>query len=384
MAWFLLYTTELFPYKNIKSIKKILIFYKIFLEQDDFSKFKYFAIIVLVLETNFIYFMKKHFDIITFGGATQDIMYYTKEGLIIKNKKNILAPELLAFEYGEKINSDDVCMTFGGGAMNAAVSFSNLGLKTSIITNLGDDWFSDAIIKELRNKKINISNITRSKKMHAGFSFIINFGNHNEHILFTHRGANSLLNISKQKLLNINSKWFYITSLGGKQNLCTKNINTIFEIAKNKNIKIAWNPGIPQLNLGYKFFKKYFKDTEIFCLNKSEAIDLVKSVGIKTDNIEKLLKTIYSWGVKTCIITYGHLGAYIYDGKQIYFEKASKQKSIDTTGAGDAFNSSFLAGLIIYNNDIKKSLKLAILRSGNVVSNIGAQSGLLTKNQIKL
>jgi len=78
------------------------------------------------------------------------------------------------------------------------------------------------------------------------------------------------------------------------------------------------------------------------------------------------------------------LGAYIYDGKQIYFEKASKQKSIDTTGAGDAFNSSFLAGLIIYNNDIKKSLKLAILRSGNVVSNIGAQSGLLTKNQIKL
>ncbi|HNV96725.1 MAG TPA: PfkB family carbohydrate kinase [bacterium] len=328
--------------------------------------------------------MKKQFDMVTFGGATQDIMYYTKEAIIIKNKKNILAPELLAFEYGGKINSDDVHMTFGGGGMNTAVSFSNLELKTSIFTNLGDDWFSDAIMKELKNKKIDISNITKSQKIHAGFSFIINFGNYNEHILFTHRGANSLLNISKQKLSNINSKWFYIASLGGKQNLFTKNINTIFEVAKNKNIKIAWNPGVPQLNLGYKFFKKYFKNIEIFCLNKSEAIDLVKSSGIKTDNAEKLLKTMCSWGLKTCVITYGHLGAYVYDGKNIYFEKATKQKSINTTGAGDAFNSSFVAGLIIYNNDIKKSLKLAMLRSGGVVSNIGAQSGLLTKNHIKL
>lgn len=328
--------------------------------------------------------MKKQFDIITIGGATQDIMYYTKSGVIIKNKKNILAPELLAFEYGGKINSDDVHMTFGGGAMNTAVSFANLGLKTSILTNLGDDWFSDAIIKELKNKKINLDHITKSKKIHAGFSFIINFGNYNEHILFTHRGANSLLNISKKKLENINSKWFYIASLGGKQNLVTKNLNTIFEVAKKKNIKIAWNPGVPQLNLGYKFFKKYFKNIEILALNKSEAIDLVKTHSIKTDNMEKLLKTIHSWGVKMCVITFGHLGAYVYDGKCIYFERATKHRSVNTTGAGDAFNSSLLAGLMIYNNNIKKALKLAMLRSGSVVSNIGAQTGLLTKNQIKL
>ncbi|HNZ86221.1 MAG TPA: PfkB family carbohydrate kinase [bacterium] len=329
--------------------------------------------------------MKKQFDIITFGGATQDIMYYTKEGVIIKNKKNILAPELLAFEYGEKINSDDVHMTFGGGAMNTAVSFANLGFKTGIFTNLGDDRFSDAIVRELKSKKIDITNITKSTKTHSGFSFIINFNNenHNEHILFTHRGANSLLNISGKKLENINSQWFYIASLGGAKKLFTKNINTIFEIAEKKNIKIAWNPGVPQIKLGYKFFKKYFKNIEVFCLNKSESIDMVKTYGIKTDNVEKLLKTIHSWEVKICVITCGRLGAYVYDGNKIYFEKATKHKSTDTTGAGDAFNSSFVAGLMIYNNDIKKSLKLSMLRSGNVVSNIGAQSGLLTKNQIK-
>lgn len=327
--------------------------------------------------------MKKQFDIMTIGGATQDIMYYTQNGTIIKNKKNITAPELLAFEYGGKINSDDVHMTFGGGGMNSAVSFANLGFKTGILTNLGNDWFSDAIKKELKNKNLDTSNITKSGKIHSGFSFIINFGNYNEHILFTHRGANSLLNISKQKLSRVNTKWFYIASLGGSDNLVKKNINTIFETAKNKKIKIAWNPAQTQLAFGYKFFKKYLNNTEVFCVNKSEAIDLVANYGIKTNNIEKLIKTIHSWGTKICVITFGHLGAYAYDGKKVYYEKATRHKSINTTGAGDAFNSSFIAGLMMYKNDIKKSLKLGMIRSGSVVSNIGAQTGLLTKNQIK-
>lgn len=327
--------------------------------------------------------MKKQFDVITFGGATQDIMYYTQNATLIKNKKNITAPELLAFEYGGKINSDDVHMTYGGGGMNTAVSFANLGFKTSIFTNLGDDWFSNAILKELKNKNVNTSHITKTKNIHSGFSFIINFGNYNEHILFTHRGANSKLDISKQKLKNINTKWFYIASLGGSVSLVKKNINTIFETAKNKKIKIAWNPAQTQLAFGYKFFKKYLNDAEIFCLNKSEAIDLVSDYGIKTNDIKKLLKTIYSWGPKICVITFGHLGAYAYDGKKIYYEKATSKKSINTTGAGDAFNSSFISGLMMYKNNIKKSLKLGMIRSGAVVSNIGAQKELLTKNQIK-
>ena len=59
--------------------------------------------------------------ITTIGGATKDIMYYTKDAVLIDNKKDILRKELIGFEYGAKVYSKKVYITFGGGGANTAV-----------------------------------------------------------------------------------------------------------------------------------------------------------------------------------------------------------------------------------------------------------------------
>ncbi len=333
--------------------------------------------------------MTKKFDVITIGGATQDIMYYTDKAELIKNKNDISKQELLAFEYGSKIASDDVTLTFGGGGMNAAVSFALLNLKTSCILNLGSDWFAKEILKELKRKKIDTGFISNSRSVHSGFSFIINYGDYNEHIIFTHRGANKELKINKKILEKIDTKWIYITSLSGNNKITKNNLDNIFSFKEGNfnhrhagKVKIAWNPGEGQLKYGYKFFKPYFKSIDLLILNKDEAIDLVISSNKKTNNINTLLKTIYSWGPKLVLITSGRLGAHIYDGKKIYYQKAVIVKSISTTGAGDAFGSSFVSAVIM-KYDIAKSLKFAMIRSCNVLRYIGAQRGLLDLKQIK-
>ena len=45
-------------------------------------------------------------DFITIGGATEDITFYTTEGVVIDNSKDLLRQKLLAFEYGAKIKID--------------------------------------------------------------------------------------------------------------------------------------------------------------------------------------------------------------------------------------------------------------------------------------
>ncbi len=320
------------------------------------------------------------FDVITFGGATQDIMYCTSDAKLIKHGKNL--EEFLAFKYGSKISSEDVSLTFGGGGMNTAVSFSLMGLKTSSIIGLGDDWFASSIVKELKKNNINTNNLQIFTGVHSGFSFIVNYGNYHEHVLFTHRGANSFLGIMPQDLRGIDAKWFYIASLSGKDSLVEKNIKTILTYAKKKKIKIAWNPGVLQLEKGSKYFKKYLKQIEFFNINFEEARALCGSDSKKVNEIEILLETIYSWGPKIVSITCGHKGAYVYDGKEVTHEKILKVKSINTTGAGDAFGSSFVSGLIL-NYDIKKSLRLAMIRSCTVITKVGAQVGLLNGNQLK-
>lgn len=326
--------------------------------------------------------MFKKFDIISIGGATQDIIYYTKDAEIINNKKNILKQKLIAFEYGAKIISDDVYLTFGGGGMNTAINFSTLGLKAGTILNLGLDWIGELIIKELKNKKIITNYINLDQNHYSGFSFILSCQDYNDRTIFGHRGANKFLQISLKELKQIKTKWLYLSSLSGKDSLVKKNISNIFQ-AKNKKTKLAWNPGNAQLKYGAKFFQKFLPQVECFNLNKDEAIELVLSAGIKTTNMEKLLKTIHGWGAKMVLITEGHKGAYVYDGDKIYYKNALGHKGINTTGAGDAFGSSFISGLIIYKKNIKKSLKLATCQAGAVIKEMGAQKGLLNINKIK-
>jgi len=321
--------------------------------------------------------MINKYDVITFGSLTQDIMFYTDDAVLIKNPKDLLRQELIAFEYGAKIRSEQVSFAFGGGGSNTAVSFSMMGLKVAVVGRTGQDRFGDEYFRNFTNHKVDTSLIERDSNKGSGFSFIINYGDFNEHVIFSYRGANNNFDATNSKFKIRNSKWYYVAALS--QNNLSKNLDYIFKIAEAKKIKIAWNPGVSELKRGYSWLKKYLKNTHTFIVNKDEAIEICASAKVKTTSINKLLKTLYKYGPEIVAISHGHLGAYLYDGEKVYYHKALKVKSVNTTGAGDAFASSIVAGLIIFKGDLEKSLKLAIIRSNFVIKKIGAQVGLLNK-----
>ena len=55
----------------------------------------------------------------------------------------------------------------------------------------------------------------------------------------------------------------------------------------------------------------------------------------------------------------------------------NKNKIADTTGIGDTFCSTFVAGLEIYQGDFKKAMKLAMKNAASVLKKSGAQNGLM-------
>lgn len=326
------------------------------------------------------------YDFITIGGATEDITFYTHEGRLIDNKKDILSQKLLAFEYGTKIKIDRSNSTFGGGAANAAVCFSRLGFFSAALIAVGDDGRGQNIIANLKSNKVDTALVEKNKGEQSGFSFILT-GKDNEHIVFSSRGANSRLAINRQQLKNISkTKWLYTTSLSGKWQDVLKKIFSV------KGVKIAWNPGHIQLNSGIGALKNYLKKTEVLIVNKDEAIELVVSSkdykdkpGEYLNNVENLIKIIKGWGPTIVIITNGKYGAHAYDGNRIYFQPIQKEKiRVNTTGVGDAFGSSFTAGLEIFKGDMKKAMQLAVRNSASVVAHFGAQTGLLKKKNVKI
>ena len=324
--------------------------------------------------------MPKKTDILTIGGSTLDIMFSLPEAKVIKTKDALGEHNFFALEIGKKFVSQQVEYTSGGGAANAAVSLARLGFKSAVLSSIGKDASAEIILKNLEREKIDAS-LIQMHQDYTALSFVVSGGKKNEHVIFTHRSATALLEVSKKALQKANPQWIYLSSLHGKKWL--KNLKNIFAYAKANNVKVAWNPGGRQLMEGYKKLKKYLAQTEVLILNRAEASDLVKSSGLKTDKLEKLFPVLAKWGSKIIVITCGEEGAYVCSAKSICFHQAISRQGVNTTGAGDAFGSSFIGGLMLYKNNIHKALRLAIIRSNYVVKQVGAQKGLLTLNEIK-
>jgi ribokinase len=327
--------------------------------------------------------MKYSYDVITIGGVTEDLFFTVDDYIMINNREDVLRKKLLAFEYGAKIGVTRTSESFGGGAANAAAAFSRLSLKTAIIAAIGDDTRGKGILDNLKVNKIDTRLIQKIKRGQSGLSFILVSPKH-DHIVFTHRGANSELKIGVAEIKALRAAhWTYLTSLSGPWQ---KVLKSVFASAHC----IAWNPGRKQLAAGFMSLRSYLKKTDVLICNRDEAIELAMShPNLGSDNVKglddirQLLKIIRDFGCRLVIITNGGHGADAYDGQTFYYQKAiAVKKIIDTTGVGDAFGSSFVAGLEKYKGDIKKALLLAAKNAAAVLSKHSAQRGLLLKRNL--
>jgi len=324
------------------------------------------------------------YDVITIGGATRDISFLTDEGILIDNHRDLLRQKLLAFEYGAKLKVDHFYNLFGGGAANAAVNFATSGFKTACLSRVGNDDNGRDIINNLGQHGVAITMMRGDDKASTGVSFILVTGS-GERIIFTNRSANNDLVIRAGEIKAIRQvKNIYIASLSGNWQAVLRSV------FKNSSAKIAWNPGSSQYQAGLKRLSPFLKKTDVFCVNKDEAIELVLSDAryknkrpAFLNNVKNLLTALHEFGPRLVLITSGIDGADVYDGQSFYHQAVLKEKKrVDITGVGDAFNSSFVAALELTGGDIKKSLYAGAKNTAAKIAYFGAQSGLLDLRKI--
>ncbi len=310
-------------------------------------------------------------DVITIGGAAYDAFIYTnpKTTKIIKQK--MPEKELIAYPTGAKILIDQACFDIGGGATNAATAFRRLGLKTGCICKVGNDTFGKQILNCLKNEGIYF--LGNTGKDHTDFSIILDSKGHDRTVL-VFKGAGLKL-MPRDFKSDLDTKWLYISS----------SIGTSFETsvkisaqARKKGVKVAFNPSTYLARKGHVYLKKILANTDALVLNKEEAMMIS---GKKT--IKDMLNKLSDYGPETVAITDGPEGAFCLHQQKIYEVLPRKAKVVETTGAGDAFASSLIAGLIM-KKDIEYCLQLSIANAESVISNFGAHNKLLKLKEAEL
>lgn len=314
-------------------------------------------------------------DIVSIGGATRDFFFEIDQlSPAFDASKN----KILPIPYGEKLVADSAFYGFGGGAVNTAISFSRLGLRAAPICKIGQDGSGRLIKRQLKKEGASTRFVKEDVTFHTGLTVFV-LGKDAEHTGFLERGANNHLIVDRMRPLK-KARWFYISSLTGQS---AKLLPKFFAFAKRHKIKIAFNPGSTQLNQGYNYLKDFLPEVEILILNREEAESLVRSRKKTTPkNVEELLVEIEKMGPKIVVITLDGAGSSAISDGKIYHQKAYADGVVDTTGAGDAFGSTFTYG-VMKNFDLRHSLKIAAINAGSVVGKMGATDGLLSYNRIK-
>ena len=311
------------------------------------------------------------YDVITVGSNTVDVFAKTDSELI-EIKTRASTEELLAYPLGTKILISGLEFMIGGGGTNTAVAFSRLGFKTAYLGKIGQDENGLKVFKLLKDE--NIDFIGTLGKI-GGYSVILD-SIEDDRTILTFKGCNDDLTFEEIKKSHLNAKWLYFASMTGKS---FKMLKKLTDYAKKNNIKIAFNASSYLAKRGYSYIKKIVESSDVFILNLEEA-QILAGKGSAKD----LLKRLYNSNMQYLVITDGQNGAYCTDGKNNYFIKPKKHLKIkETTGAGDAFASTFVAGIIRKKN-IKDCLRMAAINAESVISNYGAKNILLSNRKLKL
>lgn len=332
------------------------------------------------------------YDFITIGSATQDVFIQSDVASIVTVSQMAKKSEFMSFPYGAKTEIADFSKNLGGGAVNTATNFANLGLKTSTIIKLGNDELNSIIKLKLAQSGIDIMNIIDSKKDLTGFSIIL-VSFQGDRTVLAHRGANAHVSEKEVNFNAIkNSRWVYVSPLSGDSN---KILDKIAKFCEENKINLAINAGTTALKKGAKYFSKILKTAQIVVMNKEEAT-LVTKIQVRPDTKEEkyskekihpdivsMLKELKGDSETIVVITDGKNGVYCYDGKKIYICPIFPSPVVSTLGAGDAFSSTFCATYDKFNGNIEKALMYASINSASICGHFGAQDGFLTFDEIE-
>ncbi len=315
------------------------------------------------------------FDIITFGSATIDtfLKLKDKDYRILKDER-FSSGKTLCLPLGSKILIDDLKVSTGGGGTNTACTFSKQGFKVNYIGKVGDDKRGEELIEELKKNKIGTQFVKKDKNYPTAFSLILS-SSIGERTALIYRGACHFMKESDIPWKELKkTQWFYLGPLSGKS---SRIFGSLVRFAKKNNIKVAANPGNSQINLGQRVLRPILSQLDVLILNKEEASLLTK---ISPKNEKEMIKKLSSTTKGIVVITRGKKGSIVSDGKYIFEAGIPPVSAVEATGAGDAYGSGFLSGLLEKNN-IEYAIQLATANSTSCTQKIGAKNGLLQKGK---
>ena len=255
--------------------------------------------------------------------------------------------------------------TPGGSAANTIVGLARLGCSTSIIGKIAEDEDGDLIEYNLAINGVYTNNLIYSEKGSTGkcIGFVDNDG---ERCLYISPGVNDEIKIGEINPLNImRCKIMHYTSFVGDS------FNTQIELLEklSKETLLSFDPGMLYVQKGFDELRPILERTDILLINEAELRLLCND---SDDDLKELAVGLLDLGIDTVVVKQGSKGAFAISNSEQCFVEAFECDAVDTTGAGDSFNSGFLYSFL-KGYDLEKSCRIGNWVASRAIQGFGME-----------
>lgn len=310
------------------------------------------------------------YEFVSIGSATVDLFADTDSELI-KIQTRTTMEELIAFPLGSKLLINELNITTGGGGTNSAAALARLGLKTAFLGKLGKDTNGEFVQQALSDEGVDF--IGRCEGQ-TGVSMILDSIADDRSIL-AFKGANN--NLTTEDILPFETKWIYLSSM------LDQSFDTVVKLLQNQRCKVAFNPSNYQAEMGYDVLSGLIDHVDLLVMNKEEALKFFGFQYGEQLETEKLLKKMVKLPPSLFVITEGSCGVTVYDRHHCYHgETMGGLDIVETTGAGDAFASTFAAAQY-FGLCQEEAIHMAMTNAESVIQHKGAKQKLLDRKSLE-
>ena len=325
-----------------------------------------------------MFFQPKTPEVICIGSCSQDIFFPSDEYVLYETPEDITSKQKAAFEVGGKFRVPDRYEAIGGVAANTSIGLARLGIVSACYTHIGKDRLGDWVLHELAKESVLTHLVERESGIKTDLSAVVVLAKSGDRIIFHNRDANERLRVDRAKLTR--AEWIFMSALNGDWKA---NVAKVVSHLDQSSTRLALNPGQHNLREDPELILSLIARADVVVLNKDEAIELLmresENDPTRLDDERFLLEALLAKGVRSVGLTDGVRGAWATDGTDFLFAPIhALGPVVDSTGAGDAFTSGFLAGRV-HGVSLHESLVMGMLNSGGVVTRYGAVTGLQTR-----
>ncbi|MHA1577293.1 MAG: carbohydrate kinase family protein [Candidatus Thorarchaeota archaeon] len=260
----------------------------------------------------------------------------------------------------EHVISKDSQFTFGGSAANFASQAALLGVKTGLISCVGDDIYGEMALKNLSDHGVDTKAVLVLDNQPTGLFFLAQHPKQGE-VIFAETGANRFLEkhlLDEEYLAKVRT----IHVAGAFPMMMER----AMEITTNNGMIFSIDPGRAAEGID---FSRILKQTDLLFVNESELKDYF-GVSIK----EKALRTFAKTFPGILVVKMGKLGAIATNGFEYCKSQIFEVPVVDTLGAGDAFAAGFVTAWTRDEN-IEQALNFANAAAALTIAKHGAQNG---------